>query len=91
MEVSFYIFIAVRKYHGHEFVTLSSTEAQYFGPSIRGASMARSAMRDRVRSTSLCQIVISLREDSQVDFVARNVPWMFGGEGICPGRFFCHK
>ena len=36
---------------------LSSADAQLFGPSIGTASMARSAMRDRVRSTSLRQIV----------------------------------
>ena len=37
----------------------------------------------------------SIREDSQIDFVTRNVPWTFrgggGGGGFCLGRFFCHK
>ena len=29
-----------------------------------------------------------IREDSLIDFVTRNIPWMFGGRGFCPGRFF---
>ena len=36
---------------------LSSTEAQLFGPSIGTTSMTRSAMRDRVCSTSLWQVI----------------------------------
>ena len=34
---------------------LSSAEARHFGPSIWAASMARTAMQDRVRNTAFCQ------------------------------------
>ena len=45
----------------------------------------------RLQFSDFGDLYAYVREDSQINFVTRNVPRTLGGGGwFCPGRFFCH-
>ena len=45
---------------------------------------------DGVPGGALPPLLALVREDSQINFVTRNIPWTFGRRRFCPGHFFCH-